>query len=233
MLYQPYPSNWPQYTPRDKIADWMEIYASVQDLVVWTSTELKTQPVWDADNKRWNVTVVRNGTPVVIQPAHIVMATGRLGRAYVPAVHGLEQFLGPTYHSQDYQGGAAFKGKHVVVVGAGNSASDICQDLVVQGAGSVTMLQRSATCVQSRDHVNEAIRAMFPESVPTEICDFKAGSMPVGLLKKLAIATQDQEWAAQEELSALLRKGGLRLTLGPEGQGLMILVYERFGGTSS
>ena len=32
MLYQPFPSNWPEYTPRDKLADWLECYVSIQDL---------------------------------------------------------------------------------------------------------------------------------------------------------------------------------------------------------
>ena len=53
MLYQSYPSNWPEYTPRDKLADWLEQYASSQDLVVWTSSELKDRPVYDEEKKQW------------------------------------------------------------------------------------------------------------------------------------------------------------------------------------
>ncbi|PCH39610.1 hypothetical protein WOLCODRAFT_85951 [Wolfiporia cocos MD-104 SS10] len=38
LLYQPYPKNWPIYTPRDRVADWLEQYAIIQDLVVWRSS---------------------------------------------------------------------------------------------------------------------------------------------------------------------------------------------------
>ena len=48
MLYQPYPTNWPEFTPRDKLADWLEHYASIQDLIVWTKSELKSRPTYNA-----------------------------------------------------------------------------------------------------------------------------------------------------------------------------------------
>ena len=39
----------------------------------------------------------------------------------------------------EYGGGAPFAGLHAVVVGAGNSSIDVCQDLTLHGAASVTM----------------------------------------------------------------------------------------------
>ncbi|OSX58691.1 hypothetical protein POSPLADRAFT_1049391 [Postia placenta MAD-698-R-SB12] len=41
LLYQPFPENWPTFSPRDKLADWMDQYAVSQDLVVWTDSEIK------------------------------------------------------------------------------------------------------------------------------------------------------------------------------------------------
>ncbi|KAJ6621032.1 hypothetical protein B0H10DRAFT_1790813, partial [Mycena sp. CBHHK59/15] len=35
LLYQSYPDSWAKYTPRDKLADWLEQYPLLQ-LVVWT-----------------------------------------------------------------------------------------------------------------------------------------------------------------------------------------------------
>ncbi len=36
--YQPFPDHWPLYTSKDKMADWMEIYAKAMELDIWGST---------------------------------------------------------------------------------------------------------------------------------------------------------------------------------------------------
>lgn len=47
---------------------------------------------------------------------------------------------GEVVHSRCYRNGARFAGRDVAVVGSGNSAAEICVDLVEQGASSVTMI---------------------------------------------------------------------------------------------
>lgn len=231
VLYQPYPSNWPEYTPRDKIADWLEHYASIQDLIVWTNAEIIDRPVYDHSAHRWAVTVTRgDGTRVHLKPAHIVLATGTLGRPNIPAVPGVARFRGTRVHSSVFPGGALFKGMNAVVVGAGNSAIDICQDLALKGAASVTMVQRSRACVMTREYVCNQVRGAFPEGVPLDVSDFRFGAMPLGLLKKLLVEGEAEAWEANKELHAKLRAGGFDFDLGPEGQGVYPLVFERLGG---
>ena len=230
MLYQSYPSNWPEYTPRDKLADWLEQYASSQDLVVWTSSELKDRPVYDEEKKQWSVIVNRDGTRVDLHPAHIVLATGTLGKPNVPDIPGADVFEGTLFHSHQYTGPDPFVNKRVVVIGAGNTSIDVCQDCVLRGAREVTMVQRSPTCVLARDFVSVAMREAWPEEVPVEMSDFLWGSMPFGLQKKMAIGAQDFVRGAQKELHDKLRKAGLQLTMGPEGEGLYLMVLQRFGG---
>ncbi len=230
VLYQPYPSNWPQFTPRDKIADWLEQYAATQDLVVWTNAELKVKPIYNAETKDWDVTILREGFDVKLRPAHIVLATGTLGEPNIPDIPEVAQFSGQVMHSQQFAGGTPYAGKRVVVIGAGNSSIDICQDLVLRGAESVTMVQRSQTCVLAREYVCELLRRSFPEDVPLPVADFRWGSFPLGLLKQLTIADQQSAWDANKELHDKLRKGGLNLSMGPEGQGIYLLTLERGGG---
>ncbi|KAI0774161.1 dimethylaniline monooxygenase (N-oxide-forming) [Fomes fomentarius] len=230
LLYHPYPDNWPEYTPRDKLADWLELYATIQDLVVWTSAEFKGRPTYDHDSKDWDVTVIREGFEVKLRPAHIILATGTLGEPNVPDVPGMEHFAGEVLHSHEFPGAAPFVGKRVIVVGAGNSSIDVCQDLVLRGAQAVTMIQRSSTCVMSRDYIGRMQRAGFPEGIPLDVADFKFSSFPLGLLRKLMIADQQSAWDAEKELHDKLRKGGVKLNMGPEGQGLPILVTERGTG---
>ena len=161
------------------------------------------------------------------------MATGQAGRPIVPSIDGVEFFRGQVMHSSRYPGGAHFAGKGAVVVGAGNSAIDICQDLVLKGAAEVTMVQRSATCVVAREFVNEFQRKTWPEDEPLEISDFKFMTVPLALMKKLAIADQQAIRDAHREMHDNLRKGGLNVTMGPEGQGAYLLYYEKGGGMSS
>ncbi|KAI0650323.1 FAD/NAD-P-binding domain-containing protein [Trametes meyenii] len=231
MLFQPFPTNWPEFTPRDKFADWLEQYAHTQDLVVWTSTEMKPGPVYDFEKKEWVVTVVREGQEVKLHPAHIVFANGTLSRPRIPQIPDSALFEGTTLHSSEYTGADPFVGKRVVVIGAGNSSIDICQNLALNGAASVTMVQRSPTCVLSREYVCEPLRKYtYPEEIPVPIADFKWASFPLGLLKKLSIADQQPALDANRELHEKLRKGGIRLNMGDEGQGLYLLAQEKLAG---
>ncbi|KAI0752533.1 FAD/NAD-P-binding domain-containing protein [Daedaleopsis nitida] len=230
LLYQPYPTNWPEYTPRDKLADWMEQYAISQDLVIWNNTELQRGATYNAATREWDVTVIRNGAPVKLRPAHIVLATGTLGAPKIPDIPGRDAFQGDVHHAVAYNGPAPYAGKRVVVIGAANTAIDICHDLALCGVQEVTMVQRSPTCVMDRAFISDFLRSAWPVGVPMEVSDFKWGAMPFGLQKKMSIAAQDFFWEAQKELHDKLRKGGLQLTMGPEGAGLYILTLERLGG---
>ncbi|KAL1946927.1 hypothetical protein VTO73DRAFT_15031 [Trametes versicolor] len=230
LLYQSFPANWPEFTPRDKIADWLEHYVSIQDLVVWTSSELQPHPVYDAATGAWDITIRRQGKDAKLRPTHIVLASGTLGKPNIPEIPGRDAFSGPVLHSEGYNGGAEFAGKRVVVVGAGNSSIDICQDLVLQGAQEVTMIQRSPTCVSGRDVISAVSRLRWKEDVPMEVADFRAASLPFGLQKQWAIAHQDKAWEMEKPLHDKLRKGGVQLNMGPEGQGLYILTLERLAG---
>nr|VWO95175.1 N/A [Ganoderma boninense] len=213
LLYQPYPDNWPVYTPRDKVANWLEQYASVQDLVVWTSAELQPCPKYDEATREWDVTVIREGKEYKLRPVHIIMATGTLGAPNVPRVSGADVFKGRLCHSVEYNGPEEFTGKRVVVIGAGNTAIDICQDLALTGVREVTMVQRSSTCVMARDFMTEIIKHVFPEGVPMPVSDLRNAALPYGLLKKLNIRAQAYMWQAQKELYDKLRqdKGGADL----------------------
>ena len=230
VLYQPYPTNWPEFTPRDKLADWMESYVSMQDLVVWTNSEIKSRPVYDRESATWSVTILREGFSVPLRPAHIVLATGTLGAPHIPDVPGVERFPGRVMHSSHYAGGAPFAGLRAVVIGAGNSSIDICQDLVVHGAASVTMVQRGPTCVVERDFYCSGQREAYHRDTPMHVADFRVAAWPYGLVKKLAIMSGQAILDAQRELHEKLRKGGVNVYMGPEGQGLYLLVIERLGG---
>ncbi|KAJ7491732.1 FAD/NAD-P-binding domain-containing protein [Mycena galericulata] len=230
MLYQSYPENWPTYTPRNKLADWLEQYAISQDLVIWTNSRALPTPTYDAAAKRWTVTIERGGEQVTIHPVHIVLAAGTIGKPIIPPIADAALFRGTTLHSATYPGGAPFAGKHTMVVGAGNSAADVCQDLAFHGAASVTMLQRSATCVVSSANVARKLNHLWPPGVPTDIADFKVQVMPYVLLRQIGRETTQAMWDEEKETHEGLREMGLNLTMGKDGSGQYPMIFERFGG---
>ncbi|KAJ3784256.1 FAD/NAD-P-binding domain-containing protein [Lentinula aff. detonsa] len=230
MLYQPYPETWPRYTPRDKVADWLEQYAVSQDLVVWMQSQPLPTPSYDEQKKEWSVCIDRNGQILTIHPKHIILATGTLGGAYTPSVEGHSIFNGYTLHSDSYTGGPQFYGKRVVVVGTGNSGADLALDIHVRGAKSVTLLQRSSTCVQSSKTVVEMLDRVWAPDIPTEVADYRAAGTPFNLIKQTLREHKDKYWEKDKELLEGLIKAGLNVDLGPDGSGILPLVSERGGG---
>ena len=92
------------------------------------------------------------------------------------------------------------------------------------------MIQRSSTCVVSRAYSTTQLERAWPPGVPVEVGDMKFLSTPLGFLKNLFISQKDHAWDVEPELYAKLRKAGLALNVGPEGQGQLLLVFERSGG---
>ena len=166
-----------------------------------------------------------------LKPAHLIIATGFLGEPNIPSIPGSDNFAGDILHSNQYGGGVAFKGKRVVVVGAGNSSADICQDLVFRGAASVTMVQRSSTCVVSQKTVNQRLAISFPENLPVEVSDFKFAAMPFLLRRAFLKESQKRVEEEDKEMLEGLRNAGFRLNHGGmDDSGTLLLFYERGGG---
>ncbi|KAJ6533656.1 FAD/NAD-P-binding domain-containing protein [Mycena capillaripes] len=230
MLYHPYPDNWPTFTSRDKLANWLEQYAVSQDLCVWTNSHPVPTPTYDFKSERWSVTIVRDGKSVTLYPAHIVLAAGTIGTPRIPSIPGRDIFAGTILHSAHYQGGRPFAGKNVLVVGAGNSAADICQDLVVQGASAVTMLQRSSTCVVACSSIRRVVDRIWPEDVPTAVADFRSMATPFRLLKEVLSEKKEELRAQEKDLHETLTGAGLQLNMGTDGSGQFPMFFERFGG---
>lgn len=237
VLYQPYPTNWPTYTPKEKLADWMEHYAHSQDLVIWCSSYIldNPRPVYDMASCRWTLTVSHAGSPVVLRPAHIVVATGTLGPARMPVIPGADLFHGGILHASQFRSGAPYAGKRVLVVGAANTAADVAQDLHHSGAAEVTILQRSSTCFVSSAFMRAHFAREYPNGMPTEERDFRAAGFPSGLLERVVRrAVESGKGPKDSEQDAKMKQGlrekGFHMNDGWEGLGAWFLVLNRFGG---
>jgi cation diffusion facilitator CzcD-associated flavoprotein CzcO len=233
VLFQPYPKNWPIFTPRDKLADWLEQYPMSQDLIVWTNTTLESsvRPTYDKTSKRWHLAVTRDGKEVILRPAHIIMATSTLGTPRSPIIRDESLFSGIIYHACEFQGGKAHEGQRVLVIGAGNTGADIAQDCVMQGAKEVYMVQRSSTCAISAEALAESTSVVFPEGQDLEVTDFKYQATPIGLQRQWAIEDREKREKRDEALFRKLTNKGVKLNQGRDGSGHFLLIYERWGGS--
>ncbi|GJJ15768.1 hypothetical protein Clacol_010046 [Clathrus columnatus] len=232
LLYTQFPENWPKWTPKEKVANMLEQYASNQDLVIWNRSTILPTPSYDPATKRWTVEVSKDGEKVTLKPYHIVLAIGTLGKPYVPPLLDEGLFNGPKFHATHYKEHHPFVNKNVIVVGACQTAADICQNLALHNAASVTMVQRSSTIVVSAQYLHDTLLDIsYPIGVNQKNADFRtAGGIPYGLLKQLQIAGKDKRIADQKEMLDGLTKAGLNINEGDEGAGQFYRVFERLGG---
>ncbi|EFC86794.1 NAD(P)/FAD-dependent oxidoreductase [Parafrankia sp. EUN1f] len=189
MPFLPYPATWPQYLPKDLIADWFEVYVKALDLNVWTSTKL-TSATYSPTDERWTVEVRRgDGTTHTLRPRHFVMATGLMTEPNIPTFEGRDDFTGTVIHTTEYVNGRDWEGKKAVVVGTANSGHDVAKDLCDHGA-QVTMLQRSATYVMTQDGSKPFVDgpAYTATGPGVHIADLMQLAMPFGQM--LAIAPE-------------------------------------------
>ncbi|KLO16763.1 dimethylaniline monooxygenase [Schizopora paradoxa] len=228
-LYEPFPSNWPKYTPKERLANWMEQYALTQDLVVWLKSTVEGHPVYNSETGKWDVTVNKNGGRMTLHPSHIVIATSMYGKPIIPSLEGLDLFRGQILHSSEYHGGSPFANKSVVVVGSGNSSADVCQDLVFRGASSVTMVQRSASGVVSEKLMGAGLAANFPEGRRVERSDLSAAATPIVAVRQLMQETRHYRLDFDKEMLDGLRKVGFNVTDGNDNAGVPLMVYARGG----
>ena len=235
MPYLPFPDHWPVFSPKDKIGDWLEMYARVMELDYWSSTLCK-RARYDEAAEEWEVLVMREGQPHTLRPKHLVLATGMSGFPNVPSITGSEIFSGRLVHSSQYAGGAEWKGKHCVVVGSGTSAHDICADLYEQGAESVTMIQRAPTIVARSETLMElAWGPLYSEQalargITTEIADLTVASVPHRVLPDLQRPVYAEMRKRDAELYAGLEKAGFQYTFGEDGSGIHALYLRRGAG---
>jgi putative flavoprotein involved in K+ transport len=232
--YLPFPDDWPVYSPKDKIADWLEAYTKVMELNYWHSTECQAAS-YDEAAGEWRVVVDRDGQSVTLRPKHLILATGMAGVPNVIDVPGAASFRGTLHHSSQHKGGEGFAGKRCVVIGSNNSAHDICADLWEHGA-DVTMVQRSSTHVATSDSLFKFgtsklySEAALDRGITTDKADLLNASVPYALLHTFQMETAEAIRREDSDLYARLEKAGFLLDFGDDGSGLFMKYVRRGSG---
>jgi putative flavoprotein involved in K+ transport len=232
--YLKFPDNWPVFSPKDKIGDWLESYVKVMEVPYWGST-VATSATYSEDKGEWTVEVERDGMPLTLRPSQVVLATGMSGKPNIPVIPGHDVFRGDQQHSSAHPGPDAYAGKKVVVIGSNNSAFDICGALWEHDA-DVTMVQRSSThIVKSNTLMDIGLGALYSEEavaggVTTEKADLIFASLPYRIMHEFQIPLYEQMKERDADFYDRLEKAGFWHDWGEDGSGLFMKYLRRGSG---
>ncbi|WP_099864963.1 NAD(P)/FAD-dependent oxidoreductase [Pararhizobium haloflavum] len=232
--YIDFPKNWPVFSPKDKIGDWLEMYAKVKELNYWTRSTV-TSASYDEEKGEWSVTVDRDGEEIVLKPKQLVFATGMSGKANIPEFKGKERFKGEQHHSSRHPGPDRYKARKAVVIGSNNSAHDICAALYEAGV-DVTMIQRSTTHIVRSDSLMEiGLGDLYSEravqsGMTTEKADLIFASLPYRIMHEFQKPVYDKIREVDAKFYEDLEKAGFRLDFGADDSGLFMKYLRRGSG---
>ena len=130
----PFPGAPDRYPGRDDVADYLEQYAARLDAEIQTNTRVDTI---QADGGEFIVFAEGGRT---LRASGIVAASGSFSNPYRPSFPGEEAFTGVLSHVADYRNPAPYAGQRVIVVGAGDSAAQVANELAP--VATVTLASR-------------------------------------------------------------------------------------------
>ncbi len=134
------PRSFPRYAARDQLVGYLRGYAERFKILV-RSGQRVTRAVPEGDG--WRVETGAN----VYRCRALVAASGIYANPYSAAYPGMESFPGRILHSAAYRNAEPFAGQRVLVVGAGNSGSEIALDLATRAASVVVAIRQGVNIV--------------------------------------------------------------------------------------
>ncbi len=130
----PFPGAPDRYPGRDEVADYLERYAATLDVEIQTHTRAESI----TQDGRDFIVMTQSGS--ALRASGVVAASGSFSNPHRPTFPGEATFAGELSHVADYRSPAPYVGKRVVVVGAGDSAAQVANELAP--AARVTLASR-------------------------------------------------------------------------------------------
>ncbi|CBF87231.1 hypothetical protein AN9242.2 [Aspergillus nidulans FGSC A4] len=226
-----YPASWPRYLDRAHVTKWMEHYEEIMGLNVRHST-LASNFRYNETSRVWTVDLQSKDCIQTVHAKHVVLATGLLGAIpNRPTFPGEASFKGQILHTSAHKSAAlmpeALK-KKITIIGSGTSAHDIAQDFVNHGAENVTMVQRGAMYVVSRDSMERIQLPLWnTPGVSLEDADLLSHSLPIAVARTLSVGESQMMSAKDKDMLDALEKAGMAVK---RGDGDSLLDYQLIKG---
>lgn len=123
----PYPKHEARFPSSQAVADYFERHARQDGIDLRLDTNVKRI---QASAGGWQLATSHGA----IDAGHVVVATGYAHTPYVPNWPGVQRFGGEVLHSSLYERRQAYRGKRMLVVGAGPSGLQVAHDLAAVAA---------------------------------------------------------------------------------------------------
>jgi putative flavoprotein involved in K+ transport len=162
------PRRYGRWVRRDDLVDYFAEYVDAHGIDVRTGVRVnRIDPGWNLDT-----------TAGPMQAETVVVATGYNGAPFIPDWPGLDGFTGELIHSSEYRAPASFRGRDVLVVGAGNSGAEIATDVADGGAS------RSRLSVRNPPQIVRRATA----GIPAQLIGIGIRKLPPGWVDPFSIA---------------------------------------------
>jgi putative flavoprotein involved in K+ transport len=172
------PRDYGRWVRRDDLLAYFEDYARQERLEVRTGVRVARI---DPAERGWQLET--NTGPLAVGTA--IVATGYNGTPWLPDWPGRKGFSGELLHSAEYRDPAPFRGRDVLVVGAGNSGAEIATDVAEGGAvrsrlsvRTPPQIVRRATAGIPAQLIGMAIKRMPPDWVDPVSKSMRRASIP-------------------------------------------------------
>jgi putative flavoprotein involved in K+ transport len=158
--------KWPS---RDRVIEYLQRYAERHALDVRTDVEVERL---DRGSTEW---IIRTADGQ-LEAERVVIATGHSNVPFLPDWPGAAPYV--ITHSSDYRNPAPYLGRHVLVVGAGNSGAEIAVDLADGGAADVFLAVRTPPSIVRRDTLG----------FPSQVLGIATAHLPIAVVDRISAA---------------------------------------------
>ncbi|MFF8607733.1 flavin-containing monooxygenase [Streptomyces sp. NPDC015346] len=142
----PMPRSFGRWVARADVVRYLEKYAEAHELEIVTGVEVsRIERAEDGENWVLHATGGR-----LLTGRAVVVATGYNHTPHLPEWPGLATYSGEITHASAYRAPAAYRGRDVLVVGAGNTGTEIAADLAEGGAARVRLAVRTVPHIVRR-----------------------------------------------------------------------------------
>ncbi|MFF8999325.1 flavin-containing monooxygenase [Streptomyces achromogenes] len=174
----PMPRRFGRWVARDDVVRYLEKYAEHHRLEIVTGVEVH-RVERTADGAGW---LLRASGGRELTGSAVVVATGFNHTPRLPDWPGRTEYGGELLHASRYRDAAPYRGRDVLVVGAGNTGAEIAVDLAEGGAARVRLAVRTPPHILRRSTLGWPAQytGVLVRRLPVWLVDRLAG--PVGRL---------------------------------------------------
>ncbi|KAH7410904.1 hypothetical protein BKA64DRAFT_367558 [Cadophora sp. MPI-SDFR-AT-0126] len=203
-----YKSSDPTLLPAKTVAEGFQNYVKKYRINIWLAAKVESC-LKTSGKPGWIVKVKKGEEQHVIKARHIILSMGASQSVpQYPEIDNTSSFAGTILNIGTFKNSSPWKGKKAIVVGSATGAHDVAQDMLDNGVGTVTMIQRDKTAVFPVEWIVAGQSMIYNLEIPPQVADRIAGTEPHKvsreILKTVFRIAQENE---KERFDALERVG--------------------------